>query len=199
MSGRVESALASAENLINAVDPEKIDRILANVDTATSEVAAASGNITETLESFSQAAQSLETLASTAGASLEKVDTIIAGIDPAKAGQAIDDIAAASADCTGSAGRSARRSRDPFSARKQDYDLIISGRSKQMTSTLNAASTRVDGVLAKVDGFLGEGDALLTCLPMRRRRSSPSGMWPTRSIRGSGRSQTICSAFRAPA
>ncbi|MBC7283046.1 MlaD family protein [Hoeflea sp.] len=157
VSGRIESALASAENLINAVDPEKIDRILANVDTATSEVAAASGNITQTLESFSEAADSLKTLASTAGASLEKVDTMLAGIDPAKAGQAIDDIAAASADAR-KALADARGVAETFSARNQDYDLIISD-VKQMTSTLNAASTRVDGVLAKIDGFLGEGDA----------------------------------------
>ncbi|MDP2122232.1 MAG: MlaD family protein [Hoeflea sp.] len=157
VSGRIESALASAENLINAVDPEKIDRILANVDTVTSEVAAASGNITKTLESFRQAAESLETLTATANASLAKVDTMIAGIDPAKAGQAVDDIAAASADAR-QALAEARSVAETFGARKEDFDLIITD-VKEMTGRFNAASTRVDGVLAKIDGFLGEGDA----------------------------------------
>lgn len=157
LSGRIESALGSAENLINAIDPEKIDRILANVDTVTAEVAAASGNITRTLESFRTAAESLETLAATAGASLEKVDTMIAGIDPAKAGQAVDDIAIASADAR-KALAEARRVAETFGARKQDFDLIITD-VKEMTGRFNAASVRVDGVLAKLDGFLGEGDA----------------------------------------
>ncbi|KJS09845.1 MAG: organic solvent ABC transporter substrate-binding protein [Hoeflea sp. BRH_c9] len=157
LSSRIESALASAENLINAIDPEKIDRILANVDKVTADVADASSGITETLESFKLAARSFETFAKNAGASLDKVDKVIAGIDPAKVGQAVDDIALASADAR-KALADAREVAETFSARNQDYDVIISD-VKEMTTTLKAASTRVDGVLAKVDGFLGEGDA----------------------------------------
>ena len=157
VSGRIESALASAENLINAVDPEKIDRILANVDTVTSEVASASGEITQTLESFRNAAQSLETLSANAGSALDRVDKLIAGIDPERVGQAMEDIAAASSDAR-QALAEARGVAETFGARKQDFDLIITD-VQQMSSRLNAASTRVDGVLAKIDGFLGEGDA----------------------------------------
>jgi len=157
LSGRIDSALGSAENLINAVDPKKIDSILANVDTVTSAVASASGDITKTLESFKLAAQSLETFAAGADASLDKVDAIISSIDPNKVGTAVDDIAAASSDAR-QALADARGVVDTFSARKEDYDLIITD-VKQMTSRFNAASARVDGVLAKVDGFLGEGDA----------------------------------------
>lgn len=157
VSGRIDSTLASAENLITSIDPQKIDRILANVDKVTSDVASASGEITRTLESFSQAAGSLERLAADAGESLDKVDTIIASIDPAKVGQSMDDIALASADAR-KALADARGVVETFSARKEDYDLIITD-VKQLTGRLNAASTRVDGVLAKLDNFLGEGDA----------------------------------------
>ncbi|AKI00265.1 ABC-type transport system involved in resistance to organic solvents, periplasmic component [Hoeflea sp. IMCC20628] len=157
LSGRIDSALGSAEELIKAVDPEKIDRILGNVDKVTADVANASGDITKTLESFRLAANSLETFAADAGVSLDKVDKVISGIDPAKVGQAVDDIAVASADAR-KALADAREVAETFNARKEDYDLIISD-VKQMTATLNAASTRVDGVLAKVDNFLGEGDA----------------------------------------
>ncbi|WP_375588322.1 MlaD family protein [Hoeflea alexandrii] len=157
VSGRIDSTLASAENLITSIDPQKIDRILANVDKVTSDVASASGEITRTLESFSQAAGSLERLAADAGESLDKVDTIIASIDPAKVGQSMDDIALASADAR-KALADARGVVETFSARKEDYDFIITD-VKQLTGRLNAASTRVDGVLAKLDNFLGEGDA----------------------------------------
>ena len=157
LSGRIDTALASAENLINSVDPEKIDRILANVDKVTADVAGASGEISKTLESFSSAAGSLQTFAADAGASLDKVDKVISSVDPAKVGQTMDDIALASADAR-KALSDAREVVETFSSRKEDYDLIITN-AKELTAKLNAASTRVDGVLAKVDGFLGEGDA----------------------------------------
>ena len=157
VSGRIDSTLASAENLITSIDPQKIDRILANVDKVTSDVASASGDITKTLESFSQAAGSLERLAADAGESLDKVDRIIASVDPAKVGESMDNIALASADAR-KALADARGVVETFSARKEDYDLIITD-VKQLTGRLNAASTRVDGVLAKLDNFLGEGDA----------------------------------------
>lgn len=157
VSGRIDSTLASAENLITSIDPQKIDRILANVDKVTSDVASASGDITRTLESFSQAAGSLERLAADAGESLDKVDRIIASVDPAKVGESMDNIALASADAR-KALADARGVVETFSARKEDYDLIITD-VKQLTGRLNAASTRVDGVLAKLDNFLGEGDA----------------------------------------
>ncbi|MDF1607421.1 MlaD family protein [Hoeflea sp. YIM 152468] len=157
LSGRIDSALGSAENLINAVDPDKIDRILANVDKVTGEVASASGEITKTLESFSTTAQSLQTLAADAGTSLAKVDKVIDGIDPAKVGQAMDDIAVASADAR-KALADARGVAETFGARQEDFDLIITD-VKEMSGRLNAASARVDGVLAKLDNFLGESDA----------------------------------------
>ena len=157
LSGRIDSALGSAERLLNSVDAEKVDRILANVDKATADVAGASGEIAKTLESFSNAADSLQSFAADAGTSLDKVDKIIGSIDPAKVGQTMDDIALASADAR-KALADARSVVETFSARKEDYDLIITN-AKELTAKLNTASTRVDGVLAKIDGFLGEGDA----------------------------------------
>ncbi|WP_417411831.1 MlaD family protein [Hoeflea sp.] len=157
LSGRIDTALASAENLLNSIDPEKIDNILANVDKVTSDVAGASGEISKTLESFSSAAASLQTFAADAGTSLDKVDKVISSIDPEKVGQTMDNIALASADAK-KALADARGVVETFAARKQDYDQIITN-AKELTATLNAASARVDGVLAKLDGFLGEGDA----------------------------------------
>lgn len=157
LSGRIDTALGSAENLLNSIDPEKIDSILANVDKVTSDVASASGEITKTLESFSTAAQSLETFAADAGASLAKVDSVISEIDPIKVGETMENITLASADAR-KALNDARGVVETFSARKEDYDLIITN-TKELTGTLNAASVRVDGVLAKLDSFLGEGDA----------------------------------------
>ena len=157
VSGRLESTLASAEDLLKSVDPKKIDSIVTNVDTLTSEVAAASGDITKTLTSLREAATQFENFGATAGKTLDRVDKIVAELDPEKVGVIVDDITAASGDAR-QALADAREVAGTFNARKQDFDQIISD-VKQMSNTLNAASTRVDGVLAKLDGFLGEGDS----------------------------------------
>ncbi|WP_322988214.1 MlaD family protein [Hoeflea sp.] len=157
LSTRLEGTLGSVDRLINAVDPEKVGNIVTSIDKVASDVAASSGDITKTLESFRIAAESLQSFAADAGESLKKVDTLVAGIDPEKVGQTVDDIAAASADAR-KALADARGVAETFSARREDFDVIITD-VQQMSSRLNAASVRVDGVLAKIDGFLGEGDA----------------------------------------
>ncbi|WP_417425608.1 MlaD family protein [Hoeflea sp.] len=157
LSTRLEGTLGSVDRLINAVDPEKVGNIVTSIDKVASDVAASSGDITKTLESFRIAAESLQSFAADAGESLKKVDTLVAGIDPEKVGQTVDDIAAASADAR-KALADARGVAETFSARREDFDVIITD-VQQMSNRLNAASVRVDGVLAKIDGFLGEGDA----------------------------------------
>ena len=157
LSTRLEGTLGSVDRLINAVDPEKVGNIVTSIDKVASDVAASSGDFTKTLESFRIAAESLQSFAADAGESLKKVDTLVAGIDPEKVGQTVDDIAAASADAR-KALADARGVAETFSARREDFDVIITD-VQQMSSRLNAASVRVDGVLAKIDGFLGEGDA----------------------------------------
>jgi phospholipid/cholesterol/gamma-HCH transport system substrate-binding protein len=157
LSAKLESTLGSAERLIDSVDPEQIKEIVSSVNTVTGDLAASSGNITETLERLKTTAQSLETFVGDAGASMKKVDAVIASVDPQKVGQAVDNITAASADARKTLA-DARSVAETFGARKQDFDQIITD-VQEMSGRLNAASTRVDGVLAKLDGFLGEGDA----------------------------------------
>lgn len=157
VSGKLESTLATAEDLLKSVDPKKIDSIVSNVDKLTTEVAAASGDITQTMTSLRDAAQKFESFGDTAGKTLDRVDKIVAELDPAKVGIIVDDITAASGDAR-KALADARELAGTFNARKEDFDQIISD-VKQMSNNLNAASTRVDGVLAKLDGFLGEGDS----------------------------------------
>lgn len=157
LSVKLEGTLGSAERLINAVDPDQVRNIVSSVDKVTGDLAASSGDITQTLESLRGTAQSLERFATDAGASLDKVDAVIASVDPAKVGEVMDNITAASADARQTLA-DARGVAETFGARKKDFDLIITD-VKEMSGRLNAASERVDGVLAKLDGFLGEGDA----------------------------------------
>ena len=157
LSGRLDSTLASVDQLIKAVDPKKVEDFVANVDKVSKDIAAASGDVKTTVEGFRKTAETFDTFGRNANATLDKVDKLIASVDTQKVGGAIDNISVASADArkaiasvTGVANR--------IGERQEDIDQIITD-VKQMSSKLNAASTRVDGVLAKLDGFLGEGDS----------------------------------------
>lgn len=157
LSGRLDSTLASVDDLIKAVDPKKVEDFVGNVDKISKDIAAASGDVKATVEGFRKTAETFDTFGKNANAALDKVDTLIAAVDTQKVSGAIDNISVASADArkaiasvTGVANR--------IGEREGDIDQIITD-VQQMTNKLNAASTRVDGVLAKLDGFLGEGDS----------------------------------------
>lgn len=157
LSGRLDSTLASVDELVKAVDPKKVEDFVGNVDKISKDIAAASGDVKATVEGFRKTAETFDTFGKNANAALDKVDTLIAAVDTQKVSGAIDNISVASADArkaiasvTGVANR--------IGERQEDIDQIITD-VQQMTNKLNAASTRVDGVLAKLDGFLGEGDS----------------------------------------
>jgi phospholipid/cholesterol/gamma-HCH transport system substrate-binding protein len=157
LSGRLDTTLATVDSLIKAVDPKKVEDFVSNVDKVSKDIADASGGVKETVEGFRRTAETFDTFGRNATATLDKVDGLIAAVDSQKVGAAIDNISVASADArkaiasvTGVANR--------IGEREQDIDQIITD-VQQMTNKLNAASTRVDGVLAKLDGFLGEGDS----------------------------------------
>ncbi|MCR6499638.1 MCE family protein [Shinella sp. CPCC 101442] len=157
LSGRLDSTLASVDDLIKAVDPKKVEDFVGNVDKISKDIAAASGDVKTTVEGFRKTAETFDTFGKNANAALDKVDNLIAAVDTQKVSGAIDNISVASADArkaiasvTGVASR--------IGERQGDIDQIITD-VQQMTNKLNTASTRVDGVLAKLDGFLGEGDS----------------------------------------
>lgn len=157
LSSRLDTTLASVDSLIKAVDPKKVEDFVSNVDKISSDIASASGNIKTTVEGFRKTAETFDTFGKDATATLDKVDSLIAAVDAQKVSGAIDNISVATADArkaiTSVTGVATR-----IGEREQDINQIITD-AQQMTSKLNAASTRVDGVLAKLDGFLGEGDS----------------------------------------
>ncbi|MGD9476574.1 MlaD family protein [Shinella sp. G-2] len=157
LSGRLDSTLASVDSLIKAVDPKKVEDFVGNVDKVSKDIADASGNVKETLEGFRKTAETFDNFGKRATASLDKVDGLIAAVDPQKISGAVDNISVASADAR-KAIASVTGVADRIGSRGEDIDQIITD-VQQMANKLNAASTRVDGVLAKLDGFLGEGDS----------------------------------------
>ncbi|MAZ84248.1 MAG: MCE family protein [Hoeflea sp.] len=156
VSARLDSTLEAAQTLLESAQPEKITEIVTNVEKVTKDVANASGDISKVVTRLSDAAESFKTVGQQAGKTLEKVDTLMAEVDPQKVRKVVDDISVASGDAR-TAIADAKTVVATFTDRKDDYDQIITD-VKQMANRLNNASTKVDGVLAKLDSLLGDDE-----------------------------------------
>lgn len=154
---KLGSTMDSIDTLVKAVDPKKVDTVVSNVEKLTSDLADASGSVSEAIVSFRKTVETYDQFGKNATATLDKVDTLIAAVDAQKISGTVNDISVASADAR-QAVASFKSLADSVSNRQEDIDQVITDVT-QMANKLNAASSRVDGVLAKVDGFLGDTDA----------------------------------------
>ncbi|MGV3552620.1 MlaD family protein [Rhizobium sp.] len=157
LSGRLDSTLASVDALVKAVDPKKIDNILANAEKVSGDLATASGDVAATVKSFKETADTYNEVGRKAVKTLDSVDKLMAEIDPKQVGESLDDIRAAVSDAR-TAISSFKGVSEDIAKRRPDIDKTISNIS-ETAEKINKASGRVDGVLAKVDSFLGTGDS----------------------------------------
>ncbi len=153
VSGRLNSTLASAEDLLKSVDKAKVDRILANAEKVSNDLAASSGDIKTITASADLAIKNVGDLAAKANKSLDGVDKVLAAADLEKVKAAVANIEAAS--------KTARTAMDDVAkvttkigVRADDVDQIVSN-TKELTGRLNQTVVRVDGVLEKISAFLG--------------------------------------------
>ncbi|MFA1627897.1 MlaD family protein [Rhizobium mongolense] len=153
VSGKVDSTLEAVEALVRAVDAKKIDTILSNAEKVSRDIANASGDLKGAIQRFNDTATTFNDFGKKAQTTLDRVDTLVAQIDPAKVKGSVDDIAQATKDAR-VAVASIRDVANTVSARQKDIDQTIQDVS-QMANKLNSASTRVDGILIKLDALFG--------------------------------------------
>ncbi len=156
-AGKLDSTLSAADILVKSVDPKKIDHIVSNVEKMSDDLSAASSSVADTIATFKHTAETYQRFGEKASASLDRVDTLIAAIEPQKISGVVNDISAASADARKTVASIAEFA-DRIKSRQNDIDQTITDVT-QMANKLNAASSRVDGILVKLDGFLGDADA----------------------------------------
>jgi phospholipid/cholesterol/gamma-HCH transport system substrate-binding protein len=157
MSGRLDATLGAAEDLFKALNSEKIEQILGNTERATASFAEASGKIGPALDSFRETSETFQSFGKNADQTLLKVSRLVDAVDSQKVGKVVDDVSVASADAR-AAIAGFRDLSNSITGRKDDIDKAIDDFT-QLANRLNNASTQVDGILKKVDSFLGSGDA----------------------------------------
>lgn len=156
LSGRLDSTLASVEDLIRAVDAKKVDQILANTQTVTGNLADASGKVSGAIDNFNQAVATYREFGESAEKALARVDALVAAVDPQKIGKSVDDISVATGDAREAIASFAKLG-ESVGNRQKEIDQAITDFA-QLANKLNNASSRVDGILVKVDELLGSDD-----------------------------------------
>jgi phospholipid/cholesterol/gamma-HCH transport system substrate-binding protein len=157
VSGRLDSTLEAVEGLIKAVDQQKIQTIVGNVETVTNNLKGASDDVETTMKEINSAIETITSLSRNVAGTMVKVDEIVANVDPATVKSAIEGIKATT-DTARRAADDISKVTTKFGNRAEDIDKMITD-AGQLAERLNAASVRVDGVLAKVDALLGSDDA----------------------------------------
>ncbi|HEU4986685.1 MAG TPA: MlaD family protein [Rhizobiaceae bacterium] len=164
VSGQLNRTLASAEELLNSVDREKVRRVVDNIDKTVAHaeefsrrVDSATENLETIVSGVEQTVRSIGQFSEGANRTLGKVDNILEGVDPAGVRTALANFEQASVTVNRAA-NDVSKVTETIGQRSEDIDQFITD-AQQLASRLNQASTRVEGILVKLDGLLGSDDA----------------------------------------
>lgn len=157
VSDQLSSTLTAAEELLNAVDREKVAGIVDNVERVTAQFRQSTVNLDKVMAGVETAVASINEFSSGANATIGKVNEILDGVDSATVRTALTNFEQVSTTINGAANDIAKVT-EKIGQRAGDIDQFIADAS-QLASRLNQASVRVDGVLEKVDGLLGSDEA----------------------------------------
>jgi phospholipid/cholesterol/gamma-HCH transport system substrate-binding protein len=163
-SRTANTTLDSAKSLIDSVDRDKLAKIVADVQTFTDRLNSASRNLDQVMANVDATVTSFRTFSQDASGTLHKVDGAISkvdgvldAVDPQSVKTSIANIEQASRTAS-TAIADVSRVTTKLGNHADDVDQIVHN-TRELMQRLNAASVRVDGVLAKIDSLLGSDQA----------------------------------------
>ena len=162
-----QGTMSDARKLLAAVDSAKVGRVIDNASKISDDLAKSSGDVSGLVQDARVAMGGLKDLSVNANLALTDARKLVAAVDPAKVAAAVDDVSkltrklgdnAQSIDEVVAHARTASANIDAFTAdltkKSPDVGHIIDDTAAMMKK-LSAASDRVDGILARVDGLVG--------------------------------------------
>jgi phospholipid/cholesterol/gamma-HCH transport system substrate-binding protein len=153
----IDSTFDAAEGLLKSVDKEKVAQIVDNVEKLSGNLSATSDQIDGVVARVDGAVKSITEFSDGARGTLAKVDDILGGVDAKTLRETIENIESASKNAK-QVVEDVSKVTTKIGARADDIDQIIAD-AHELADRLNQASTRVDGILVKVDSLLGSDDA----------------------------------------
>ncbi|MEM9999268.1 MAG: MlaD family protein [Pseudomonadota bacterium] len=155
VTGALNNTLQGVDNLLAAVSPEDVEAMVSDVRGITSNLNEASGDFEELTATATQFLEGIQETGSRLDATVQRIDEIAAAVEPDAVAAAVDSISAASSSIAETAAAVGEIS-ESFQGRTEQIDSIFAN-TTELAERLNAASARVDGVLAQAESFLGSG------------------------------------------
>lgn len=174
---RVDATMARVESVVATVDPESVRRTMASIESASADASKAASDfakftaavgdkgedvnqiLTEARQltaKLNAASSRIDGVLKTADSVLTRVDQVTAVIDPTSVQDTLANLQVASANAS-KASADISSFTEQVGKHADDVDTILTG-ARQMIQQLNRSSRRVDGVLAKINSFLGSDD-----------------------------------------
>ncbi len=150
---KMDGTIKGLEKIVSAVDAEKVKNTVDNVEAFSSDLRKGGAKVDALLVSVDKVATELQAFSTNLNASLKKFDTVVGAVDAASVKKTIADISETASGAKQLVA-DARGVTSALSEKKDDISAIVAN-AKEMTDRLNESSKRVDGVLVKLDGFLG--------------------------------------------
>ncbi len=148
VSTKLESAVTRVDTLVAAIEPDQVREIVGNVNTVSKNLADASTEVQPMVDEFKKTAENLSKLSQDANATLARVDTLIASVDPDQIRTTVDNVAAASEQARQGIA-SLTTVAETISNRNDDINQIITN-VEQVTASVDPEQIRltVDNVAA---------------------------------------------------
>jgi len=170
LSSRLDGIIAKADEIVTAVDPEKVDGILTSTDDFMRRAADASQNIQSVIAQADSIATDLKGFSTGLAQTLDEVKQVVANIDPDKVSTVVDNLSgfsdslksvAPQVDGIVSDARAAiagaKDFADNLATQKDNINDIVAS-ARQLADRLNTASTKIDSVLGKAENLLADED-----------------------------------------
>ncbi|AMC12879.1 MlaD family protein [Liberibacter crescens] len=160
-SKRATSTLEAVENLVRAVDTQKVDSIINNSKTISINLAQASSNLDKTISVFQETTRSFQKLGEKALSSVEHFDSLITTIDKNKISSSVDNITVAIANARESSA-SIKSITEQLSQKQNEMTQTIHN-FNEMSQHFNSASVQLESVIEKANKWTNseEGGSLI--------------------------------------
>ncbi|WAJ30669.1 MlaD family protein [Antarcticirhabdus aurantiaca] len=151
---RIDSAAEEANRLVAAIDADRVNAVVGNVDTLTAGIAAKTSEIQSVIDGVNRTIGTVDSVIAGFDGTRQAFDRILVAFDAERLNAAIGNVSAATDNVAVAADQIASVARD-IGNRREDINSVITN--AQLTSQrVAAASARLDGVVSSL-GRVFEG------------------------------------------
>jgi len=142
LAARLQKLSDDGDKLVNAVDPEKVKKVVADVSTFTGALADSKGAIQSILTDSAALAKRLNDTSGKLDVALTDFDSLVKAVDTKKIATVVDG-----ADALG----------EVLKQNKGNIDKMIKD-AGELTAKLDSSADKVDGLMTSLQGFVGSPD-----------------------------------------